>query len=124
VSSHVLLQSYAINLQGFYGHAGNAYASTSLPEASEFFSGEVAEVNDAAKAALESGDSTAQVDQRVLSYELLMIPLLQDDFNLESISYVAVNFTFKFKCHSLRFLLARKQFNENAKYQASRVLYN
>jgi hypothetical protein len=45
-----------------------------------------------------------------------MIPLLQDDFNLESISYVAVNFTFKFKCHLLKFLLARKQFNENAKY--------
>ena len=48
-----MLNSSAINLHGFYGHAGNAYASTSLPEASEFLSGEVAAVNDAAKAALE-----------------------------------------------------------------------
>ena len=49
----VLLESSAINLHGFYGHAGNAYASTSLPEASRFLSGEVAAVNDAARAALE-----------------------------------------------------------------------
>ncbi|KAF8807371.1 hypothetical protein BYT27DRAFT_7189458 [Phlegmacium glaucopus] len=49
----VLLKSFAINLHGFYGHAGNAYASTSLPEASNFLSGEVAAVNDAAMAALE-----------------------------------------------------------------------
>jgi len=49
----VLLKSYAINLHGFYGHAGNSYASTSLSEASKFLSGEVAAVNDAAMAALE-----------------------------------------------------------------------
>ena len=48
-----LLQSSAINLHGFYGHAGNAYASTSLSEASNFLSGEVAAVNDAARAVLE-----------------------------------------------------------------------
>ena len=49
----VLLKSSAINLHGFYEHAGNAYASTSLPEASKFLSGEVAAVNDAAQVALE-----------------------------------------------------------------------
>lgn len=49
----VLLKSSAISLHGFYGHAGNSYASTSLSEAAKFLSGEVAVVNDAAKAALE-----------------------------------------------------------------------
>ena len=49
----VLLKSSAIILHGFYGHAGNAYASTSLSEASKFLSGEVAAVNDAARATLE-----------------------------------------------------------------------
>jgi D-serine ammonia-lyase len=48
-----LLKSSAINLHGFYGHDGNAYASTSLLEATKFLSGEVAAVNDAAQAALE-----------------------------------------------------------------------
>ena len=49
----MLLKSSAISLHGFYGHAGNAYASTSLTEASKFLSGEVAAVNDAAMATLE-----------------------------------------------------------------------
>jgi D-serine deaminase-like pyridoxal phosphate-dependent protein len=49
----VLLKSSTINLHGFYGHAGDAYASTSLSEASEFLSGEVAAVNDASRATLE-----------------------------------------------------------------------
>jgi D-serine deaminase-like pyridoxal phosphate-dependent protein len=49
----ILLKSSAINLHGFYGHAGDAYASTSLFEASKFLSGEVSAVNDAARATLE-----------------------------------------------------------------------
>ena len=49
----VLLQSPATILHGFYGHAGNAYGSTSLSEASEFLSKEVESVNIAAKSALE-----------------------------------------------------------------------
>ena len=47
------MKSPAINLHGFYGHAGDAYTSTSLSEASKFLSGEVAAVNDAARATLE-----------------------------------------------------------------------
>lgn len=49
----VLLKSPATILHGFYGHAGNAYGSTSLPEASEFLSNEVESVNIAAKSALQ-----------------------------------------------------------------------
>ncbi len=49
----VLLKSQATILHGFYGHAGNAYGSTSLSEASEFLSKEVESVNIAAKSALE-----------------------------------------------------------------------
>ncbi|KAF9475980.1 hypothetical protein BDN70DRAFT_883004 [Pholiota conissans] len=52
------LKSPAIILHGFYGHAGNAYGSTSLSEASEFLSKEVESVNDAAKSALELISST------------------------------------------------------------------
>ncbi len=40
-----------VSVYGFYGHAGNAYASTSLDEASSFLSGEVGAVNTAAAAA-------------------------------------------------------------------------
>ncbi|KAF8202911.1 putative serine dehydratase domain-containing protein [Pholiota molesta] len=49
----VSLQSPAIVLHGFYGHAGNSYGSTSLSEASEYLSQEVESVNAAAKSALE-----------------------------------------------------------------------
>lgn len=42
-----------MTLHGFYGHAGNSYASTSLSEASAFLSGEVRSVNIAAKSALD-----------------------------------------------------------------------
>ncbi|KAF8971342.1 hypothetical protein BDZ97DRAFT_1786008 [Flammula alnicola] len=49
----VLLKSPAVILYGFYGHAGNAYGSTSLSEASIFLSHEVESVNIAAKSALE-----------------------------------------------------------------------
>ncbi|KAJ3511409.1 hypothetical protein NLJ89_g4113 [Agrocybe chaxingu] len=48
-----ILKSPATSLHGFYGHAGNAYGSTSLPEASLYLSGEVESVNAAAKNALE-----------------------------------------------------------------------
>ncbi|KAF8168133.1 putative serine dehydratase domain-containing protein [Crassisporium funariophilum] len=49
----VLLGSSAITLHGFYGHAGNAYASTSLTQASDYLSGEVNAVNIAAMIALD-----------------------------------------------------------------------
>ncbi|KAL0576370.1 hypothetical protein V5O48_005629 [Marasmius crinis-equi] len=48
-----LFSSNAISVYGFYCHAGNAYASTSLTEASSFLSSEVNAVNDAAALALE-----------------------------------------------------------------------
>lgn len=48
----VILNSPAISLHGFYGHAGNSYASTSLSEASNFLSSEVQVVNIAAQTAL------------------------------------------------------------------------
>lgn len=48
----VILNSPAISLHGFYGHAGNSYASTSLSEASRFLSSEVEVVNIAAQTAL------------------------------------------------------------------------
>lgn len=54
----VSLQSPAILLHGFYGHAGNSYGSTSLSEASEYLSQEVESVNAAAKSALEMISST------------------------------------------------------------------
>jgi len=46
-------------IHGFYGHAGNSYASTSLPQASSFLSDEVRTVNEAAEIALNeiSGDT-------------------------------------------------------------------
>jgi D-serine deaminase-like pyridoxal phosphate-dependent protein len=43
--------SPAVNVYGFYAHAGNAYASTSLDEASSFLSSEVHVVNQAAELA-------------------------------------------------------------------------
>lgn len=48
-----LLASPAISVHGFYGHAGNSYGSTSLPEASSFLSVEVQTVNKAAEIALQ-----------------------------------------------------------------------
>ncbi|PPQ80822.1 hypothetical protein CVT25_001947 [Psilocybe cyanescens] len=50
----VIFKSTAVQLHGFYGHAGNAYASTSLSEASAFLSGEVQAVNIAAEYALNA----------------------------------------------------------------------
>ncbi|KAG6857533.1 hypothetical protein H0H87_000132 [Tephrocybe sp. NHM501043] len=47
-----LFSSTAISVYGFYGHAGNSYASKSYPEASSFLSDEVKAVNAAAKAGL------------------------------------------------------------------------
>ncbi|KII94064.1 hypothetical protein PLICRDRAFT_50053 [Plicaturopsis crispa FD-325 SS-3] len=47
-----IFNSPAISVYGFYCHAGNAYASTSLPEASRFLSSEVEAVNTAAGLAL------------------------------------------------------------------------
>ncbi|KAF8898779.1 putative serine dehydratase domain-containing protein [Infundibulicybe gibba] len=55
-----LLASPAISLYGFYGHAGNAYASTSFSEASLFLSGEVNAVNAAAEVALPLLDQSPQ----------------------------------------------------------------
>lgn len=48
----VLFASPAITLYGFYCHAGNSYASTSLPQASSILSAEVEAVNTAAGLAL------------------------------------------------------------------------
>lgn len=45
----VILASSAISIYGFYCHAGQAYASTSLDEASRFLSAELQAVNDAAE---------------------------------------------------------------------------
>jgi D-serine deaminase-like pyridoxal phosphate-dependent protein len=61
-----LFMSPAISVYGFYGHAGNSYASKSLPEASSYLSSEVDSVNCAAAAALNmfSGSSVMQVHQQ------------------------------------------------------------
>ncbi|KAF9535443.1 putative serine dehydratase domain-containing protein [Crepidotus variabilis] len=59
-----ILKSSAVTLHGFYGHAGNAYGSTSLSEASGFLSGEVHSVNTAAKIAL---DLISQLGEREIS---------------------------------------------------------
>jgi D-serine deaminase-like pyridoxal phosphate-dependent protein len=48
-----LFNSSAISVYGFYGHAGNAYASKSLSEASRFLGAEVDAVNTAAQLALD-----------------------------------------------------------------------
>ena len=48
----LLFASPAISLYGFYCHAGNSYASTSLPQASSILSAEVEAVNTAAGLAL------------------------------------------------------------------------
>ena len=47
-----LFTSPAISVHGFYGHAGNSYASKSLAEASSYLSSEVDAVNSAAATAL------------------------------------------------------------------------
>jgi len=47
----VILASPAISIYGFYCHAGQSYASTSLDDASLFLSAEVQAVNDAAEIA-------------------------------------------------------------------------
>ena len=47
----VILASPAISIYGFYCHAGQSYASTSLDEASQFLSAELQAVNDAAEIA-------------------------------------------------------------------------
>ncbi|KAF8905552.1 hypothetical protein CPB84DRAFT_1771704 [Gymnopilus junonius] len=59
----VILKSPAVNLYGFYGHAGNSYASTSLSEASVFLSQEVQVVNSAAEYALEA---ISRLEQQVI----------------------------------------------------------
>ena len=47
----VILASPAISIYGFYCHAGQSYASTSLGEASQFLSAELRAVNEAAEIA-------------------------------------------------------------------------
>lgn len=47
----VILASPAVSVYGFYCHAGQSYASTSLDEASQFLSAELQAVNDAAEIA-------------------------------------------------------------------------
>lgn len=47
----VILASPAISIYGFYCHAGQSYASTSLDEASQFLSAELQAVNEAAEMA-------------------------------------------------------------------------
>lgn len=61
-----------VDIHGFYCHAGNAYASTSLGEATNFLTSEVVTVNAAAKKALELFKANptwaeTQSDQFVLS---------------------------------------------------------
>ena len=46
-----ILASPAISIYGFYCHAGQSYASTSLDEASQFLSAEIQAVNNAAEIA-------------------------------------------------------------------------
>lgn len=62
----ILFTSPAISVYGFYGHAGNSYASKSLTEASSYLSSEVDAVNSAAAAALDmfSGSSVLQAHQQ------------------------------------------------------------
>ena len=47
----MILASPAVSIYGFYCHAGQSYASTSLDEASQFLSAELKAVNDAAEIA-------------------------------------------------------------------------
>ncbi|KAI0682690.1 hypothetical protein BC835DRAFT_1298348 [Cytidiella melzeri] len=56
--------STAVSVYGFYTHAGQSYASTSLPEASSFLSTEVAAVNTAAGLALSLLQETPGVAPR------------------------------------------------------------
>ncbi|KAF9457068.1 hypothetical protein BDZ94DRAFT_1285467 [Collybia nuda] len=58
----VLFASPAVCVYGFYGHAGNSYASTSLSEASSFLSSEVEAVNSAAKIALAMRSSLQNIE--------------------------------------------------------------
>ncbi|KAF8227433.1 hypothetical protein L208DRAFT_1366020 [Tricholoma matsutake] len=62
----MLFTSPAISVYGFYGHAGNSYASKSLAEASSYLSSEVDAVNSAAAAALDmfSGSSVMKEHQQ------------------------------------------------------------
>jgi len=57
-----LFSSPAASVYGFYGHAGNAYASKSLSEASTFLSGEVDAVNTAAGRALALLSGTLKME--------------------------------------------------------------
>ncbi|KAH9486964.1 D-serine dehydratase [Psilocybe cubensis] len=57
-----VVKSKFVRLFGFYGHAGNSYASTSLSDASAFLSGEVRAVNIAAEYAL---DMISKLNHRV-----------------------------------------------------------
>jgi len=50
---NAMFVSSAVEVYGFYGHAGNSYASKSYDEASSFLSGEVLAVNEAASVALK-----------------------------------------------------------------------
>jgi D-serine ammonia-lyase len=59
-----IFTSTAISVYGFYTHAGQSYASTSLPEASTFLSAEVDAVNTAAGLALALLEGTPGVAPR------------------------------------------------------------
>jgi D-serine deaminase-like pyridoxal phosphate-dependent protein len=61
-----LFASPAISVYGFYGHAGNSYASESLTEASAYLFSEVDAVNAAAAFALDmfSGSSVLDAHQQ------------------------------------------------------------
>lgn len=65
-----LFNSPAISVHGFYGHAGNAYASTSLSEASSFLSSEVDAVNTAARTALDLLTSAANIEAHTQPFVL------------------------------------------------------
>ncbi|TFY58006.1 hypothetical protein EVG20_g8321, partial [Dentipellis fragilis] len=67
-----LAASPVVSVYGFYCHAGNSYASTSLSQATSFLSSEVEAVNEAAKLATptlqpSSTDGSTQATKYVLS---------------------------------------------------------
>ena len=59
--------SESIGIYGFYCHSGNAYASTSLSQASNFLSAELDTVNAACKIALELIAPEKRPERYVLS---------------------------------------------------------
>jgi D-serine deaminase-like pyridoxal phosphate-dependent protein len=66
----VILASPALSIYGFYCHAGQSYASTSLDEATQFLSAELQAVNDAAEIAMSVISRTNTVSSRKTPFVL------------------------------------------------------